>query len=174
MQSNAVDVLWPQIPRGVQRRVAKLRSISGIKRDEKRGGERGGEEKKERRREWEVKESGEALCFLALMVPRSRTTGGHVAKRAGPLSWDRGPYLSFSLACPDRSIVANRRIVAIQCARTRVPNRLGCLKPICASDESPAPWRFAIIRRKIFTDFSLISRKIGRCMCTRRKKLLSN
>jgi len=67
MQSNAVDVLRRKFR--VQRRVVKLRPIVGIKRKE---------EKRKR-------ENSGALCFLALLVPRSRTTGGHVATRVDPL-----------------------------------------------------------------------------------------
>jgi len=138
-----------QILRDVQRHITKLRSISDIKRNEER--EREKREKEKRKKEWKI-DSGEALCFLALTVPRSRTTGGHVAKCA--LCSDLDPFLSFSLTHPERLIVAKRRIAVIQCARTRVLNRFGCLKPVCASDEFQTSWRFAsaIIRGKIFTE----------------------
>lgn len=86
----------------VQRRVAKLRPIAGIKRDERRETARGRNERDEER------EKGEALCFLALTVPQSRTTGRVTWRSVRALCTYPGPPF-LSLARPARLIVIEDR-----------------------------------------------------------------
>lgn len=129
----------PQIPHSVQRRVAKLRPIAGIKRDERRrgGGVGGGREMQREKIESERKVKLCAFWHLRYpkVVPLAVTWRSVRALCTYP-----GP-LSLSRSSPGRLIVM--RIATIQRARTRVQNRLGGLKPVCVGDGPPTLRWFA-------------------------------
>lgn len=67
------------------------------------------------------------LGFWHLRVPRSRPTGGHVPERAILC------HCSCTLVCPSVG-----RIIEVQRAKTRVPNRLGGPKPVCRGRGPPS------------------------------------